>query len=131
MIDPIPFAARVAHILSAVLLLGGLFYAWNLSKHKLLPAQPEKGFLPAVWVLILVQFVTGAYNLMLRMPVPKEYHMLFGVKFLLVLHIAAVSILMLKPATTPEKRARMLQGLAGSGLLVIIISAALRAIGNA
>jgi hypothetical protein len=68
---------------------------------------------------------------MLRMPVPKEYHMLFGVKFLLVLHVAAVSILMVKPTTTPEKRARMLQGLAGSGILVIVISAALRAIGNA
>ena len=68
---------------------------------------------------------------MLRMPVPKEYHMLFGVKFLLVLHIAAVSILLVKPATTPEKRARMLQGLAVSGILVIVISAALRAIGNA
>jgi heme A synthase len=131
MIDPIPFAARVAHILSAVLLLGGLFYAWNLSKHNILPAQPDKGFRPAVWILILVQFITGAYNLMLRMPVPKEYHMLFGVKVLLVLHVAAVSILMVKPATTPEKRARMLQGLAGSGILVIVISAALRAIGNA
>jgi heme A synthase len=131
MIDPIPCAARVAHILSAVLLLGGLFYAWNLSKHNILPAQPDKGFRPAVWILILVQFITGAYNLMLRMPVPKEYHMLFGVKFLLVLHVAAVSILMVKPTTTPEKRARMLQGLAGSGILVIVISAALRAIGNA
>ena len=131
MIDPIPFASRVAHILSAVLLLGGLFYAWNLSKHNILPAQPEKGFRPAVWILILVQFITGVYNLMLRMPVPKEYHMLFGVKFLLVLHVAAVSILMVKPATTPEKRARMLQGLAVSGILVIVISAALRAIGNA
>ncbi len=131
MIDPIPFAARVAHILSAILLLGGLFYAWNLSKNNLLPAQPDKGFRPAVWVLVLVQFITGAYNLMLRMPVPKEYHMLFGVKFLLVLHIAAVSILMVKPATTPEKRARMLQGLVGSGVLVVVISAALRAIGNA
>jgi hypothetical protein len=131
MIDPIPFAARVAHILSAILILGGLFYAWNLSKHNLLPAEPDKGFRPAIWVLILVQFITGAYNLMLRMPVPKEYHMLFGVKFLLVLHIAAVSILLVKPSTTPEKRARMLQGLAGSGILVVVISAALRAIGNA
>lgn len=131
MIDPIPFAARVAHILSAILLLGGLFYAWNLSKHNLLPAQPGEGFRPAVWILVLIQFVTGVYNLMLRMPVPKEYHMLFGVKFLLVLHIAAVSILMVKPSTAPEKRARMLQGLAGSGILVVVISAALRAIGNA
>ena len=56
--------------------------------------------------------------------------MLLGVKFLLFLHIAAVSILLVKPSTTPEKRARMLTGLAGSGAVLILISAALRAIGN-
>lgn len=132
MIDPIPFLARVFHITSAIVLLGGLFYAWNLGKAGALPAQPDKGFKPAVWILIAIQFVTGVYNLMLRMPgVPKEYHMVFGVKFLLVLHIAAVSLLLVKPSTTPEKRARMLQGLAVSGVLVIVFSSALRAIGNA
>ena len=59
---------------------------------------------------------------------PKEYHMLFGIKFLLFLHIAAVSILLVKPNTTPEKRARMLTGLVVSGLSVILVSAALRAL---
>ena len=129
MIDPIPYFARVAHILSAILLLGGLFYAWNLSKHNLLPAAPEKGFRPAVWVLVTTLLLTGAYNLMTKGAVPKQYHMLFGVKFLLFLHIAMVSILLVKPNTTPEKRARMLTGLAASGALLVVISAALRAIG--
>ena len=131
MIDPIPYFARVTHILSAILLLGGLFYAWNLSKNNLLPAAPDKGFKPAVWVLVILLALSGAYNLMTKGPVPKEYHMLFGVKFLLFLHIAAVSILMVKPAVTPEKRARMLTGLAGSGALLVVLSAALRAIGKA
>jgi uncharacterized membrane protein len=131
MIDPIPYLARVTHILSAILLLGGLFYAWNLSKHNLLPAAPEKGFQPAVWILVIALTLSGAYNLMTKGPMPKEYHMLFGVKFLLFLHIAAVSILMVKPATTPEKRARMLTGLAASGALLVVLSAALRAIGKA
>jgi len=129
MIDPIPYLARVAHILSAILLLGGLFYAWNLSKHNLLPAAPEKGFRPVVWVLVVTLFLTGAYNLMAKGAVPKQYHMLFGVKFLLFLHIAMVSILLVKPNTTPEKRARMLTGLAISGACLVVISAALRAIG--
>ena len=129
MIDPIPFLARLAHILSAILLLGGLFYAWNLSKHKLLPATPEKGFQPAVWILVVTLLLTGAYNLMTKGAVPKQYHMLFGVKFLLFLHIAMVSILLVKPNTTPEKRARMLTGLAISGASLVVISAALRAIG--
>lgn len=128
MLDFFPYLARVIHIASAVLLLGGLCYAWNLSKYNLLPENPAYGFRPAVWSLVAALFLTGTYNLVNKLPVPKEYHMLFGIKFLLFLHIAAVSILLVKPATTPEKRARMLTGLVVSGLGIILISAALRAI---
>lgn len=130
MFDLFPYLARVIHIASAILLLGGLFYAWNLSKYDMLPASPAHGFRPAVWSLAAALLLTGTYNLINKGPVPKEYHMLLGVKFLLFLHIAAVSILLVKPSTTPEKRARMLTGLAGSGAVLILISAALRAIGN-
>ena len=128
MFDLFPYLARVIHISSAVLLLGGLFYSWNLSKYNMLPSSPAHGFRPAVWSLVAALFLTGTYNLVYKMPVPKEYHMLFGVKFLLFLHIAAVSILLVKPNATPEKRARMLTGLAVSGICVILVSAALRAI---
>ena len=130
MIELFPYLARVIHILSAILLLGGLFYAWNLSKYNMLES-PAHGFRPAVWSLVTALFLTGAYNLMNKGPMPKEYHMLFGVKFLLFLHIAAVSMLLVKPGTAPEKRVRMLTGLAGSGFVLILISAALRAMGNA
>ncbi|MBI2688998.1 MAG: hypothetical protein HYX27_22070 [Acidobacteria bacterium] len=128
MFDLFPYLARVLHISSAILLLGGLFYAWNLSKYGKLADNPAYGFRPAVWSLIAALFLTGAYNLINKTNVPKEYHMLFGVKFLLFLHIAAVSLLLVKPATTPEKRARMLTGLAISGGIIIFLSAALRAI---
>ena len=128
MFDLFPYLSRVIHIASAILLLGGLFYAWNLSKYNRLPDNPVYGFRPAVWSLVAALLLTGTYNLMLKMPVPKEYHMLFGVKFLLFLHIAAVSILLVKPQTTQEKRVRMLTGLAGSGAALILVSAALRAI---
>jgi hypothetical protein len=130
MLELFPYLARVIHIASAVLLLGGLAYAWNLSSYKLLPENPAYGFRPAVWSLLAALFLTGSYNLVNKMPVPKEYHMLFGIKFLLFLHIAAVSLLLVKPGTTPEKRARMLTGLVVSGLSVILVSAALRAIGQ-
>ena len=128
MLDFFPYLARVIHIASAVLLLGGLCYAWNLSKYNLLPENPAYGFRPAVWSLVAALFLTGTYNLVNKLPVPKEYHMLFGIKFLLFLHIAAVSILLVKPNTTPEKRARMLTGLVVSGLSMILVSAALRAL---
>ena len=131
MLELFPYLARVIHIASAVLLLGGLAYAWNLSKYKLLPENPAYGFRPAVWSLVAALFLTGVYNLVNKLPVvPKEYHMLFGIKFLLFLHIAAVSLLLVKPGTTPEKRTRMLTGLVVSGLGVILVSAALRAMGQ-
>lgn len=129
MSEPLFYLSRVIHILGAVSLIGGLLYAWNLSRAGMLPATPSSGFVPAVWVLVAAQFLSGGYNLMVRLSgaeVPSEYHMLFGLKFLLFLHIAAVSILMVKPATTPEKRARMLTGLAISGIAVILISSWLR-----
>ena len=131
MIDFFPYLARVIHITSAILLLGGLIYAWNLSKYNLLPENPAYGFRPAVWSLVAALFLTGTYNLVNKGPVPKEYHMLFGVKFLLFLHIAMVSILVVKPGATPEKRARMLRGLAASGVFLIVISSALRFFGHA
>ena len=123
-----PYLARVIHIFSAVLLIGGLIYAWNLSKYNMLPSNPAYGFRPAVWSLVAALVLTGAFNFVNKGPVPKEYHMLFGVKFLLFLHIAAVSILLVKPAVTTEKRARMLTGLAASGALVILISVGLHCI---
>ena len=61
--------------------------------------------------------------------VPKFYHMIFGIKFLLFLHIAAVSIILVKPQTTPEKRARLLTGLVYSGLGVLLLGTALRSLG--
>ncbi|HEU0124481.1 MAG TPA: hypothetical protein VFQ91_28380 [Bryobacteraceae bacterium] len=131
MFDLFPYLARVIHIASAILLLGGLFYAWNLSKYKLLPENPAYGFRPAVWSLVAALFLTGAYNLINKGPVAKEYHMLLGVKFLVFLHVAAVSILLVKPSTTPEKRTRMLTGLAVSGVVIILLASAMRAIGNA
>lgn len=130
MFELFPYLARVLHIFSAILLVGGLLYAWNLSSYKMLPSNPAYGFRPAVWSLVAALFLTGTYNLINKGPVPKEYHMLFGVKFLLFLHIAAVSLLLVKPAVTQEKRARMLTGLAVSGAGVVLLSAALRAIGQ-
>jgi len=107
------YCSRVIHIAGAVALIGGLFRAQSA----LVTALAVAGM-----------FASGLYNLMLRMGagVPKEYHMLFGLKFLLVLHIAAVSILAAKASTSEEKRTRMLKGVMISGFVVVALSAALR-----
>ena len=47
MIDPIAYLVRFLHIGSAVSLLGGIFYAWNLTKAGKLPGSPADGFQPS------------------------------------------------------------------------------------
>ena len=132
MIDPLAYLVRFLHIGSAVVLLGGIFYAWNLSKSGKLSGNPADGFQPSMLISVLLLLATGLYQLMTRMGggVPKFYHMIFGIKFLLFLHIAAVSIILVKPQTTPEKRARLLTGLAFSGVGVLLLGTALRSLGN-
>jgi uncharacterized membrane protein len=132
MIDPLAYLVRFLHIGSAVVLLGGIFYAWNLSKSGKLSGNPADGFQPSMLISVLLLLASGLYQLMTRMGggVPKFYHMIFGIKFLLFLHIAAVSIILVKPQTTPEKRARLLTGLAFSGIGVLLLGTALRSLGN-
>jgi hypothetical protein len=132
MIDPFVYLVRFLHIGSAVVLLGGIFYAWNLSKSGKLSGNPADGFQPSMLISVLLLLATGLHQLMSRMGggVPKFYHMIFGIKFLLFLHIAAVSIILVKPQTTPEKRARLLTGLAFSGVGVLLLGTALRSLGN-
>ena len=132
MIDPLAYLVRFLHIGSAVVLLGGIFYAWNLSKAGKPSGNPADGFQPSMLISVLLLLASGLYQLMTRMGggVPKFYHMIFGIKFLLFLHIAAVSIILVKPQTTPEKRARLLTGLAFSGIGVLLLGTALRSLGN-
>ncbi|NOZ38951.1 MAG: hypothetical protein GXP24_01835 [Planctomycetes bacterium] len=103
-IDIIPLVSRVLHILSAVILVGGLFYIRTI----LSPAGVDACFADrravwAKWVGITTAFLllTGIYNLILiigeakadGVKLPPTYHMLFGVKFLLgliVMFIAAI-----------------------------------------
>ncbi len=101
----IQLVSRVLHILSAVILIGGLFYIRTI----LSPAGAEACFAGrrgvwAKWVGIatLLLLVTGFYNFIIiigeskaegGVKLPPTYHMLFGVKFLLaimVMFIAAI-----------------------------------------
>ena len=96
--------SRVLHVLSAIILVGGLFYIRSV----LAPAGLEACFggRRAVWarwvgITTLLLLVTGLYNLMTvigqtkadGIQLPPTYHMLFGAKFLLailVMFIAAI-----------------------------------------
>ena len=96
--------SRVLHILSAMILVGGLFYIRTV----LFPAGVESCFADrrAVWakwvgIASLFLLVSGVYNLMILLgqakasgtKLPPTYHILFGVKFLLamlVLFLASI-----------------------------------------
>lgn len=132
-IDILGTLSRFLHISCIALLIGGMFYAWGSSKKGLLKGRIVDGFQPGVLVLVGVILLTGLYNLMLKMGagVPKMYHMVFGIKFLLFLHIAAVSLLLGKQGTSEEKANRLVAGVAISGLAVFFLSAILRALSTA
>jgi len=103
-IDIIPLVSRVLHILSAVILVGGLFYIRTI----LSPAGVDACFADrravwAKWVGITTAFLllSGIYNLIFiigqakadGVKLPPTYHILFTAKFLLgllVMFIAAI-----------------------------------------
>lgn len=114
---------RFVHIASAVALLGGAC-AW-------LYAPSAEGIvrwrgiaIAAVGGLLGSGIINAARKF--QSPLPAEYHMLFGIKILLALHVFAVTILATK-ANNP-RRARQLTGVVISGFLVVLISAVLRGI---
>ena len=75
---------------------------------------------------ILGLIVSGTYNLLTNQGHSPKYHMVFGVKILLVLHVFAVALLITQPKN--PKRARMMTGTVISGLIILAISAYLRRI---
>jgi hypothetical protein len=79
---------------------------------------------PAVLGAILGLLITGFYNLMHRPVQTKQFHILFGIKMLLTLHVFAVSYLTTRPDNA--RRSRQLTGIVISGALIVIISAAFR-----
>lgn len=131
---------RVLHILAAIIIVGGLFYA----KIVLVPAgaDPYAGNRQvwARWVGIasLLLLVSGLMNFMNNIglakehgtPLPPTYHMLFGIKFLLGLFVMFIAaILAGKTALADRFRQNMGRWLNiawSSSLAIVIIGALLR-----
>jgi hypothetical protein len=133
----ISFLARYIHIASAITLMGGVFFAlvaWLPALQKVggageqslgdaIAARFRPWFLLATVGLLLSGFY-NYYRHVDRKDVPSLYHMIFGMKFLLALHVFAVGLLALKANNT--KRQRQLLGVAISGLVIIALSGWMR-----
>ena len=133
---------RVLHILSAIILVGGLFY----SKTILVPAgvDPYAGQRQvwARWVGLATFFlvVSGLVNFMNIMttakaagtPLPSIYHILFGIKFLLGLFLMFLAaILSGKTALAERFRHKLGSWLSvawTTSLTIVILGALLRTI---
>lgn len=122
------------HIVSAVTLVGGAI-AWRFASIpgvRWLDAATRakvENAAAAAWRPVALSaigglLVSGVYNLMHRPIQTPTFHMLFGIKMLLALHIFAVSILAMRPDNA--KRSRQLTGVVISGVVVLVISAAFR-----
>jgi hypothetical protein len=104
---------RWLHVASVVVLLGGIFYA------RFAVGDLAQGFKPMAYAAIGGILISGTYNFLSKQAYPPHYHMWFGIKILLVLHIFAATILY-------RGKTRALTGIVISGAIVLGISAWLR-----
>ena len=134
MTDALNVIMRWLHISSVVVLVGGVLYARLVIVPALvsLPAQEQETLGDAMaaryrsllYLAMLFLLGTGIYNFVMNLGRGPLYQALLGIKLLLVLHVFAVGILIVKPNN--PKRARQMTGLLISGLIIIAISAVLR-----
>jgi uncharacterized membrane protein len=136
--------SRFLHISSAILLLGGVFYARQVLVPVLnaLPSgqveavaiTSQSRFRTTLWTLLVLVVLSGLYNFTTYSGPThtSTYQMWFGIKILLVLHVLATAILW---GTTPYsgetsivKSKRRLFSMVISGFIIVFISAYLRSL---
>ena len=134
--DLLSILLRWVHISSALTLLGGVINARFVLAPALrqLPDQSRRqtgehlaaAFRPWIMAAVLGLLASGLFNLLRKQNPPPGYHMIFGIKMLLALHVFAVSFLLGKPGVDEAKRQRWMTGIVISGLLIVALSAYLR-----
>ena len=127
---------RWLHFASFVILIGGILYGRLVLTPALAALSPDAGealgsrtaaaFRPLVLTSVSCLIVSGFYNIITNPGHSPKYHMLLGVKLMLVLHIFAVAYLITQPSN--PRRSRQMSGAIVSGLIVIAIAAYLRRI---
>jgi uncharacterized membrane protein len=136
MAELLNLSMRWLHLSSMATLVGGLLYAR-------LAALPAAGTMDAglegrlgereaalyrPWLLAAMTGLvfSGLYNVVSTPGHTQRYHVLLGIKLLLVAHVFATALVASRPGNT--RRARLMGGAALSGLLIVLISAYLRRI---
>jgi hypothetical protein len=110
----LPIAMRWLHLVSVIVLLGGVFYA------RVAAGEMLSSFKPVAYTAIGGILISGLYNFLSKSVYPPHYHMWFGIKVLLVLHVFAVTI------AYRAGKPRALTGIVITGALIVAISGYLR-----
>jgi hypothetical protein len=136
MTDVLFVLMRWLHFASMATIVGGIIYGRLVMTSSLASLAPDArdafgdkaaaAYRPLVLAAILGLIVSGTYNLLTNPGHTPKYHMVFGIKILLVLHVFAVALLITQPKN--PKRTRMMTGTLISALIIVAISAYLRRI---
>jgi len=134
MADVLFVLMRWLHIASVATLIGGMIFGRMVMSHAAEGLSPEarESFMdraamlyrPLVFTAMGALLISGTYNILSNLGHTPLYHMLLGIKLLLVMHVFAVALLITRPHN--PRRPRMMAGAAISGLAIIAISAYLR-----
>ncbi len=125
---------RWLHLSSAVVLIGGAVY-WRLilvpsssalpaDEREILDQRDARAFRPFVLTAIPALLISGIFNILVRPGHSLVHNVVLGVKLLLVAHVFAALLLVVRPRT--PRRSRTLAGVVISGAVIIGISAYLR-----
>ena len=142
MIDIIALVSRWTHIAAAAVVVGGFVYgffvvipAMNILDEEVrgkLRREIVARLRPWALTSIVLLVLSGSYNFyrIVSAGVDTAYHMAFGIKFLLALHVfAMLFILSTPPSGDPvrdAKRPRLIMGALISALIILAIGAYLR-----
>lgn len=134
MADALFVLVRWMHIASVATLVGGLLFARLVMSPALAGASVEvRGpvmeraaarFRPLVLMAMALLTGSGVFNILTTPGHRPLYHIVLGIKLLLVLHVFAVALLVVRPAQ--PRRERLITGAMISGLAIMLISAWLR-----
>ncbi len=122
MVDFVAVVFRSLHIVSAMVLVGAAFYLKFAGGNR--PPMPYIATPAALLV------ATGLWQMMQAVAagVPSRWHMFFGMKFLLALHVIAVLVICALPKTDEAKRSRLAFGAAISGAAIVVLAVAMVAL---
>lgn len=138
----VDLVSRFLHILAAAWAVGALAYtryvlspgvqAMDLDQRNALLGRFSERLKPLALATIVLALLSGFYNFfrILDGGVLQGYHMMFGIKFLLALHVLSMLYVLSKPPTgdpqSDAKRSRQAFGALMTALIILAIGAYLR-----